>query len=264
MRVRSSSSCQGSASCSESGQLSANTLINSNEKTSDVGFVDLPKRSQNYVQKLQNLFPNTSGTPAKLREHENKHLGKTDNESRVPIKTPKQPESSRQSRPITKKWPRKKGKEFPCPICNKVLATKFSLLGHVRIHTNVTPFECKMCNAKFQRHIAEVHIDRTLQCEISRQPFTLEAKLREHENKHIGKTDNESRVPIKTPKQPEFSRQSRPITKKLPRKKGKEFPCPICNKVLATKFSLLGHVRIHTNVTPFECKMCNAKISEDT
>ena len=118
----------------------------------------------------------------------------------------------------------KKVLSFECDICHKKCPTKYSLVYHRYIHSEVKPFKCKHCSKSsatarcLRRHIKCLH-KPTIGCDV----------------KGCGTYFHDSDA-LESHKKTQHDKLSRQI-----------FQCqrPGCNKKFTTKSSMVGHMKRH-------------------
>lgn len=116
-----------------------------------------------------------------------------------------------------------------CTVCNKLLANKFSLKDHMKVHSNERPHCCIHCH----------------------KPFRRLRDLRLHERLHLPQGDHQCHVCKKT-----FVIKSRLARHMLIHQTDKQFTCQVCQKKFARKDDLKCHERIHTGRKPYVCNVC--------
>ena len=124
-------------------------------------------------------------------------------------------------------------KNFSCEDCGMKFKTKANASLHFRVHhlKNNLRFSCTFCDKKFifeselTKHLQVSHTENRIKCDICGELFRPGSmprhKKRVHENKQFGVN------------------------------------CPECNKTIADKRKLQGHIReVHENIKDFKCHLC--------
>ena len=81
---------------------------------------------------------------------------------------------------------------FACVHCPRVLATKYSLMIHTRIHTGEKPHPCTVCPSKFmhptdlRRHMLKHTGEKPFKCDVCGAGFTQTTSLKGHSRQHPG------------------------------------------------------------------------------
>lgn len=86
----------------------------------------------------------------------------------------------------------KKGNQFQCPECSKMLNSSGIMKRHLIIHTGEMPFMCTSCDSTFnqkiqlQKHMKNAHNEGMFRCTICNENFVQEIYMRRHMAKHTG------------------------------------------------------------------------------
>lgn len=118
-----------------------------------------------------------------------------------------------------------------CEICGRSMEYN-ALYGHMRTHSGVKSFECKICSKKFLHkpnlvaHIRIHNEDRPFKCDLCPRTFRQYGHIREHRKTHTGE---------------------------------KPYACTHCGKTFAGLSNMKEHERIHTGETPYQCNLCSER-----
>ena len=187
-----------------------------------------------------------------------------------------------------------KQRSFKCDVCGKKLASKSFLERHSRIHTEKKQTDCHICGKKFTiksnliRHI-KLHTGQQSQhlvCDVcgnkfwDENDFKLHCKIHKNETKLDCDDCDEkfetlshlrSHIREKHYKEPEeFTGECKVCLKKYPSRyklmlhnrvhtNVKPHSCDTCGKSFTQLFYLKQHVRIHTGMRPYECNICGKR-----
>ena len=163
--------------------------------------------------------------------------------------------------------------KFPCPICAKILSTKYTLEEHVNRHTGECLYHyCDKCefNTPFigvlERHRNVQHLGlktaarpKKFQCDKCDLSFPAKANLANHMVVH-----NDDMPFSCTFLGCEF-RTKHILSLKQHKERHsskRKFPCPMCHKRFKTKYETDRHImRIHTTEKSVKCDQCDYKTS---
>ncbi|KXJ84567.1 hypothetical protein RP20_CCG007920 [Aedes albopictus] len=123
---------------------------------------------------------------------------------------------------------------FPCEQCDQVFLSQPSLANHCNIHTDV--FGCDLCGKRhyskmmlmrhrLKKHGIEMDDDQYETCPICAKRVLKGWDYKRHEESH----------------------------------QKEKFPCETCDKVFRKKDLLEKHVRVHTELCPYECVACGMR-----
>jgi uncharacterized Zn-finger protein len=126
-----------------------------------------------------------------------------------------------------------------CPVCQKVLSSRHSMLDHIKIvHNRVHPFQCHVCGRTFARHeayLSHKHIAlKSYLCSHCGKQFTTRQGRKKHEQTHVTQNPAELATEI----------------------------CTFCGKAFRFKENRLRHEKIHTGEKPFQCSHCDKTFSQ--
>lgn len=161
---------------------------------------------------------------------------------------------------------------FSCSVCDKLFTRTGCLNTHMKTHTGERPFSCSECGKAFVRK-KHLSVHQTLQhqlCTVCSQSFSHRAGLAEHLKGHV---EDGSLHPFSVL----FKELEKPFNCS---DYGKSFklklhlqnhvlvhsglrppcPCPLCEKVLETKYELPQHLRF----THFICAVCERPLLNKT
>ncbi|KAI8510248.1 transcription coactivator binding [Branchiostoma belcheri] len=127
-----------------------------------------------------------------------------------------------------------------CEVCGKICSNLHNLKQHVRSHSKVKPFGCKICGTKFvqfghmQRHEKQHEIESTLPFECSKcdTGFAVHTLLAHH-----------------------MKEQHEEETEALCR-------CKVCGQCFNESVALHTHLKKHLGGPPYECEHCRKQYSD--
>uniref|UniRef100_A0A4Y0BPF8 Transcription factor grauzone n=1 Tax=Anopheles funestus TaxID=62324 RepID=A0A4Y0BPF8_ANOFN len=157
-----------------------------------------------------------------------------------------------------------------CPICDKVVSSKYALKTHVtHMHGSDSNQICDVCGKEFrtkqamERHINEhmgVDVVQKVQCDVCQRWFHGKYNLR----KHIRFMHLEGGQVFRCDLCPHESPNSRAL---LDHKKRvhvvERFECELCGKRFKRKLYLREHIASHTGQPLYECGICDAKFNSN-
>uniref|UniRef100_A0A182WQS6 Transcription factor grauzone n=1 Tax=Anopheles minimus TaxID=112268 RepID=A0A182WQS6_9DIPT len=157
-----------------------------------------------------------------------------------------------------------------CPICDKVVSSKYALKTHVtHMHGSDSNQICDVCGKEFrtkqamERHINEhmgVDVVQKVQCHVCQRWFHGKYNLR----KHIRFMHIEGGQVFRCDLCPHESPNSRAL---LDHKKRvhvvERFECELCGKRFKRKLYLREHIASHTGQPLYECGICDAKFNSN-
>lgn len=124
--------------------------------------------------------------------------------------------------------------QFKCSICAYSTLYESRLKDHMKIHVAVKPFECDVCSKRFYRkNILKIHIqshckDKIFVCNICPKKYYHKTGLTYHmETSHVDKALRKYK-----------------------------YTCYICKYNSMSLSYLRIHMRSHTGVRPFKCRLC--------
>lgn len=123
--------------------------------------------------------------------------------------------------------------QVQCDYCNKLFSDKHYLVQyHFKIHLNLRPFHCTLCEYK----------------------FAGKAQLAKHMQTHAGDKPYKCEICAKT-----FGHLSSKIYHEKTHMQDRKIICSQCNKCFLTKKCLQRHMRVHTDMAdrPFKCDLCD-------
>lgn len=150
---------------------------------------------------------------------------------------------------------------FKCEVCDKVLATKRTLIAHRRIHTGDRPHSCHLCPKTFRisiglrRHIRETHLQiRQYHCDVCDRGFTNQRNVNEHRRLHTEERPYKCETCNKL-----FKQQASLFIHRRIHQTSFRFRCPHCSMGFNAKTPMNLHIATHTGDKPHKCDICQRK-----
>ncbi|XP_075145546.1 uncharacterized protein LOC142220344 [Haematobia irritans] len=143
-------------------------------------------------------------------------------------KPKKPPKSTRKIDCETKKL--MKPSMFMCNICGNVYSKKPLFQYHMRMHSDVKPYQCEICSKSYRimsdlrNHMYRHTGERPFKCKFCDRHFMDRSSRHRHERVHTN---------------------SRPYT------------CNVCNKSFTYSAILKNHMKLHTGEKDYICAVCN-------
>ncbi|XP_073837446.1 uncharacterized protein [Musca autumnalis] len=119
---------------------------------------------------------------------------------------------------------------FMCNICGNVYSKKPLFQYHMRMHSDVKPYQCEICNKSYRimsdlrNHMYRHTGERPFKCKFCDRHFMDRSSRHRHERVHTN---------------------SRPYT------------CNVCNKSFTYSAILKNHMKLHTGEKDYICAVCN-------
>lgn len=150
-------------------------------------------------------------------------------------------------------------KPFECSMCDRKFNQKVHLVSHMRVHTGEKPYSCSICFRKFAHQTTlRIHFrthtgEKPYRCDICQKTFTQPGHLKSHMTTHSSEKPLECDICKKTFAQMSYLRQHRRV-----HTGEKPYQCSACDMAFSTVGNLKSHFRTHTGEKPFKCQTCNA------
>ncbi|XP_071098385.1 uncharacterized protein [Haliotis cracherodii] len=143
-----------------------------------------------------------------------------------------------------------------CTVCHQFFV---DLTGHMKIHTGIKPFQCKLCPSRFNRkdslrsHMVTHTGVKAHKCDVCSKQFSQKSSLRTHMRFHAGLRNYKCTICDKA-----FPQSSHLRThEKRVHKKERNHKCEECNKTFQSAQQLRDHIRTHTGEKPYICTVCH-------
>ncbi|CAG5123158.1 unnamed protein product [Candidula unifasciata] len=138
---------------------------------------------------------------------------------------------------------------YQCLICGQEFRFKSFIITHVRMHLNQRPYKCQECPKSFYaRHLLKKHQQnhtKPYKCPACNKSFIRRYIMKNHFKKR-----HEQEDPLKD--------VTELVAEKL-------IQCDICGKTMKSyqKSVMLCHIRLHKDVRPFKCRVCDKSFISD-
>ncbi|KAJ4442888.1 hypothetical protein ANN_04481 [Periplaneta americana] len=125
---------------------------------------------------------------------------------------------------------------YKCLKCGSVLARKYYIKEHMKIHTGDKSFVCTVCDRGFRNnymlksHMFVHKTEKDHKCDICGNQFVGPERLKQHMKIHLPNP----------------------------------YSCPVCGRTCNQKQSLQRHMRVHTGERPFKCEFCSNAFADRT
>ena len=126
------------------------------------------------------------------------------------------------------RYNKRQGQNYKCLDCGKGFQKNYIFEAHMRMHSGVLPFLCKICgkiyqfSASYHTHML-THKNVSFQCHICGKLFNTKCNLCTHMRSHDDI---------------------------------KKYVCPTCGKRSSTSSNNIGHMKTHTNIKAHQCNIC--------
>ena len=147
---------------------------------------------------------------------------------------------------------------YKCDACNRVFASKASLVVHERKHTGSRPYRCVTCDKTFTRsgtllvHMRKHTGERPYKCVTCGKTFTRNGNLLVHMRAHMGERPYRCVTCDKT-----FTQKSSLVVHASKHTGERPYKCVTCGKTFTRKGNLLVHTRRHMGERPHRCVTCD-------
>lgn len=135
--------------------------------------------------------------------------------------------------------------KFYCDLCSQWYSNQANLNRHkLEIHEGEKRFECKTCGKRFSQNAvlkahSLIHIQRKFVCSECPKEYKSEKSFIEHKQTHLPPEQRDPNIKRRT--------------------QVKICICTYCGKQSNSQAAHDGHVRTHTNETPYSCTFCPKK-----
>ncbi|XP_065215658.1 zinc finger protein 773-like [Planococcus citri] len=152
-------------------------------------------------------------------------------------------------------------KPFVCRMCKKPFARKYHLIRHRATHTEMKPYKCGICGARFKhddnklKHERYMHTEvACFECAVCGKMFNHKSSIINHLRVHSGQKPFRcqtcgTRFPLK----------GQLVSHQRMHSIEKKFKCRICDKLFKHQRDKTRHERLHEEGPRFECALCGKK-----
>ncbi|XP_065217257.1 zinc finger protein 3-like [Planococcus citri] len=152
-------------------------------------------------------------------------------------------------------------KPFLCPKCKKSFAKESCLIAHQATHTEMKPYKCEICGARFKHNHTKLKHERYMHTEVACFECAVCGKMFNHRTSII------QHLRVHSDKKPfrcqtcgtSFPSKSQLVSHQRMHSKEKNFKCGICNQRFKYVHNKTKHERLHVEGSRFECALCGRK-----
>lgn len=155
-----------------------------------------------------------------------------------------------------------------CTICSKSFSKNSKLQEHLKTHTKMRLYPCKICKRKFTtevlltRHeiihsdiITQIKIETKHRCIICNSNFKDKPELEDHMREYKSKLEEEA-MNCQYCDKP-YNKLSNLIRHLKTHEENKTHLCNVCNRTFAMGQDLIDHLNRHKGFLPHSCHICS-------